>query len=101
MSTRAAWRSVSMACRASGWSAAATMTVPMTDRSLSVAHSSGLILIEVLVSLVLVLIGLIGLVSLQARAHQGETEAYQRTQAMVLLRHMASSIEAHRQAARC
>jgi type IV pilus assembly protein PilV len=62
---------------------------------------SGLILIEVLVALVLVLLGLMGLVGLQARAHQGEMESYQRSQALVLLRNMVDSIEAHRQAATC
>jgi type IV pilus assembly protein PilV len=64
-------------------------------------RSSGLIMIEVQVALVIVLLGILGLVGLQARAHQGETEAYQRTQALVLLRAMVDSIEAHRQAATC
>ena len=58
-------------------------------------------MIEVLVALVIVLLGILGLVGLQARALQGETEAYQRTQALVLLRAMVDSIEAHRQAATC
>lgn len=58
-------------------------------------------MIEVLVALVIVLLGILGLVGLQARAHQGETEAYQRTEALVLLRAMVDSIEAHRQAATC
>jgi type IV pilus assembly protein PilV len=58
-------------------------------------------MIEVLVALALVLIGILGLVGLQARAHQGETEAYQRTQALVLARDMVDRIETHRQAARC
>jgi type IV pilus assembly protein PilV len=63
--------------------------------------SSGLIMIEVLVALVLVLLGLMGLIGMQARAHEGEMEAYQRSQALVLLRDMVDSIEAHRQAATC
>ena len=58
-------------------------------------------MIEVLVSLVIVLFGILGLVGLQARAYQGETESYQRTQALVLMRAMVDSIEAHRQAAPC
>ena len=58
-------------------------------------------MIEVLVALVIVLLGILGLVGLQSRAHQGETEAYQRTEALVLLRAMVDSIEAHRQAATC
>lgn len=65
------------------------------------SRSSGLIMIEVLVALVLVLLGLMGLIGMQARAHEGEMEAYQRSQALVLLRDMVDSIEAHRQAATC
>src|SRR5689334_10269557 len=64
-------------------------------------RSSGLIMIEVLVALVLVLLGLMGLIGLQARAHEGEMESYQRAQALVLLRDMVDSIEAHRQVATC
>jgi type IV pilus assembly protein PilV len=58
-------------------------------------------MIEVLVALVVVLLGILGLVGLQARAHQGEMEAYQRSQALILLRDMVDSIESHRQAATC
>jgi type IV pilus assembly protein PilV len=68
---------------------------------MSPVRASGLIMIEVLVAFVLVLVGLTGFVGLQARAHQGEMEAYQRTQALVLVRDMVDGIEAHRQAARC
>ena len=85
----------------SGPNAAPIMTAPMIERNLSAARSSGFLLIEVLVALALVLIGLLGLVGLQARVHQGEMEAYQRTQALVLLRDMVDRIEAHRQAAPC
>ena len=72
------------------------MRAPMTNAFTSPVRASGLIMIEVLVAIVLVLVGLMGLVGLQARAHQGEMEAYQRTQALVLLRDMVDSIEAHR-----
>jgi type IV pilus assembly protein PilV len=63
--------------------------------------AAGFIMIEVLVALALVLIGILGLVGLQSRAHQGEMEAYQRTQALVFMRDMVDRIETHRQAARC
>ncbi len=90
-----------MARLAPGTSAGALMPAPMTKALMSPVRASGLIMIEVLVAIVLVLVGLMGLVGLQARAHQGEMEAYQRTQALVLLRDMVDSIEAHRQAATC
>ena len=73
----------------------------MNNRINACGRASGLIMIEVLVSLVIVLFGILGLVGLQARAYQGETESYQRTQALVLMRAMVDSIEAHRQAAPC
>lgn len=84
-----------------GSNAAAITRAQMNNRRQARPRMSGLIMIEVLVSLVLVLLGILGLVGLQARAIQGETESYQRTQALVLLRAMVDSIEAHRQAATC
>jgi type IV pilus assembly protein PilV len=56
----------------------------------------GFTMIEVLVTLVILLFGLLGLVGLQTRAQVAETESYQRTQALVLLRDMADRISANR-----
>ena len=77
------------------------MFAPMIERNVSAARSAGFLMIDCLVALALVLIGLLGLAGLHARLYQGETEAYQRTQALVLLRVMVDGIEAHRQAATC
>ena len=55
----------------------------MTERRGRGVAATGFIMIEVLVALALVLIGILGLLGLQSRAHQGEMEAYQRTQALV------------------
>lgn len=60
------------------------------------ARQSGFSMIEVLVTLVILLLGLLGLVGLQSRAQVGETESYQRTQALILLRDMADRINANR-----
>ena len=60
------------------------------------APQGGFTLIEVLVTLVILLLGLLGLVGLQAKAQVAETESYQRTQALVLLRDMADRISANR-----
>src|SRR5512134_3156034 len=73
----------------------------MTDRTQFARSHSGFLMIEVLVALALVLIGILGLVGLQARAHQGEMESYQRTQALVVLRDLVDRLETHRQAATC
>jgi type IV pilus assembly protein PilV len=60
---------------------------------------SGTSLIEVLVTLLVLAIGLLGLVGLQSRLQISDTEAYQRSQALVLLSDMASRITANRHAA--
>jgi type IV pilus assembly protein PilV len=53
-------------------------------------------LIEVLVTLVIVAVGLLGLFGLQSRLQLSEMESYQRTQALVLLDDMASRITTNR-----
>ncbi len=62
-----------------------------TDR----AGSDGFALIEVLVTIVLLSIGLLGLVALQARTALAQMEAYQRTQALILAQDMADRIAAN------
>lgn len=57
---------------------------------------AGFSMIEVLVTLVILLFGLLGLAGLQSRAQVAETESYQRTQALILLRDMADRINANR-----
>lgn len=56
----------------------------------------GASLIEVLVTLVILAIGLLGLAGLQSRLQASEMEAYQRAQALVLLDDMASRIASNR-----
>ena len=56
-------------------------------------------MIEVLVTLVILVFGLLGLAGLQSRAQVAETESYQRTQALVLVRDMADRLSANRAAA--
>jgi type IV pilus assembly protein PilV len=60
------------------------------------ANQTGFLMIEVLITLFILLVGLLGVVGLQARAQQAETESYQRTQALMLLRDMADRISANR-----
>lgn len=58
---------------------------------------AGFSLIEVLVTIVILLIGLLGLAGLQGRAFTSQMEAYQRSQALILLKDMTSRIEANRE----
>lgn len=53
-------------------------------------------MIEVLVTLVIVSFGLLGLAGLQARLQSSEMEAYQRSQALLLLNDMANRIATNR-----
>lgn len=56
----------------------------------------GTSMIEVLVTIVIVAIGLLGLAGLQSRLGLSEMESYQRAQALVLLQDMASRIATNR-----
>ena len=59
-------------------------------------HQSGYLMIEVLITMFILAIGLLGVVGLQARAEQAETDSYQRTQALILAQDMADRIAANR-----
>ncbi|MBE9540361.1 MAG: pilus assembly protein [Proteobacteria bacterium] len=53
-------------------------------------------MIEVLVTIAILAIGLMGLLQMQTRLQKSEVESYQRTQAMILLNDMASRITTNR-----
>ena len=53
-------------------------------------------MIEVLITFVVLLVGLLGLIGLQARTQQAELESYQRGQALVLLQDMVDRMNANR-----
>jgi type IV pilus assembly protein PilV len=71
----------------------------MRNGDSKIVRQSGFMLIEVLISLVIVAIGLLGLAGLHLRAQQAETEAYQRAQALMLLKDIENRIRANRSAA--
>lgn len=56
----------------------------------------GFSLIEVLVTLVILMTGLLGLAGLQGRAFSSQVESYQRSQALILLKDMADRLNANR-----
>jgi type IV pilus assembly protein PilV len=56
----------------------------------------GITLVEVLVTLVILAIGLLGLIALQARVQVLQAEAYQRAQALMLLKDMAGRLSNNR-----
>jgi type IV pilus assembly protein PilV len=62
----------------------------------SPAAQQGTSLLEVLITIVILAIGLLGLAGLQTRLQSSEIEAYQRSQALILLNDMASRIATNR-----
>ncbi|WP_140632784.1 type IV pilus modification protein PilV [Methylibium rhizosphaerae] len=60
------------------------------------ARSHGFSLIEVLVTILILVIGLLGMFGMQSRASVVEMEAYQRAQALALLKDMESRIRTNR-----
>lgn len=56
----------------------------------------GALMIEILVTIAIVVIGLWGLMDVQARLQKSEMESYQRTQALMLLDDMANRISTNR-----
>ncbi len=67
-------------------------------RPCKTGHSQerGVGLIEVLISILVIAIGLLGLAALQGKAQKAEMESYQRSQALILLQDMASRLRANR-----
>ena len=64
-------------------------------------YSHGISLMEVLVTMIIILIGLLGIVALQAKAHVAELEAYQRSQALIILSDIVDRINVNRATASC
>ena len=56
----------------------------------------GLSMIEVLVTMVILMVGLLGLAGLQMQGLRSEMESYQRVQALILLQDMVARINANR-----
>ena len=63
-----------------------------------IAHrkNAGFSMIEVLITIVILMIGLLGLAGLQTKALTAQMESYQRSQALILLKDMADRIDANR-----
>jgi type IV pilus assembly protein PilV len=59
-------------------------------------EQSGFTMIEVLVTIAILVVGLLGLAAMQTLATLAELEAYQRSQAIVLVRDMADRMQANK-----
>lgn len=57
------------------------------------AHSRGTSMLEILVTILILAVGMLGLAALQGQAHTSELESYQRGQALVLLQDLVGRME--------
>jgi len=64
-------------------------------------RQTGFTMLEILISLLLIAIGLLGMLGLQAQATVAEFESYQRGQALILVQDMVDRINANRGASLC
>ena len=67
----------------------------------SIVRCQGFSLLEVLVSLVIVALGLLGLAGLQVRMQQAELESYQRNQAVIILYDIVERIQTQKASVSC
>lgn len=62
---------------------------------------SGFTMIEVMVTLLILMLGLLGLAGMMVQSQRAEVESYQRVQALILVQDMVGRINANRQVASC
>lgn len=65
------------------------------------ASQRGASLIEVLVSMVILMLGLLGLIGMMIESQRAQLDAYQRAQALLLVQDMTARIAGNRMAAEC
>ena len=70
-------------------------------KTLTPHPSAGFSLIEILVSMVVLVIGLLGFASLLVNSNKAEMESYQRVQALILLQDISDRINTNRKVASC
>jgi len=58
-------------------------------------------MLEILISILIMVVGMLGFIGLQARAQVAEVEAYQRGQALILVQDMVDRLNTNRKAAGC
>ena len=64
-------------------------------------HSAGFSMLEVLLTIFIVTVGLLGLVGMQVLAQESEFESYQRAQALVLMGDIVDRVNSNRKGAEC
>ncbi|OFW18290.1 MAG: type IV pilus modification protein PilV [Acidobacteria bacterium RIFCSPLOWO2_02_FULL_65_29] len=73
----------------------------MACSNITQSRHAGFTMIEVLISLLIIVLGLLGLAGLQTRMQQAEFDSYQRVQALILLYDIVDQISVNRETASC
>jgi type IV pilus assembly protein PilV len=73
----------------------------MRNHHITIRSQFGTTMIEVLITLVILLVGLLGLAGMMLQGQRSELESYQRVQALILMQDMVGRINANRKAAAC
>jgi type IV pilus assembly protein PilV len=66
-----------------------------------ISSSRGFSLMEALVTMIIILVGLLGIAALQVKAQTAELESYQRAQALILISDIADKLNINRETATC
>jgi type IV pilus assembly protein PilV len=77
------------------------MPMNTTPQAIGRRSQGGATLIEILVSLVILMVGLLGLVGVMIQSQRAQLESYQRVQALLLVQDMAARINANKTVASC
>lgn len=59
-------------------------------------EQAGFAMLEVLIAIVISVIGILGMINLQARTYQAEAETYQRSQALVIIKDISARLSSNR-----
>ena len=75
------------------------MDVSMNNRY-NLSAAKGFSMMEILITMIIIMVGLLGIVALQAKAVQAELESYQRSQALIMLDDIVDRMNVNRQTVR-
>ena len=73
----------------------------MTRHTGTRSAEAGFSMLEILISILIMVVGMLGFIGLQARTQVAEVEAYQRGQALILVQDMVDRLNTNRKAAGC
>jgi type IV pilus assembly protein PilV len=79
----------------------ATLQMGVINMKRNINKTGGFSMMEVLITMLIILLGLLGIVALQTKAQIAELESYQRTQALMIMDDIVDKINANKQAINC